>query len=244
MSLIKQIRLQQLIEGINVHNLVSMIRIAETAERYDDMCYLVKQLVISTSENNVDLDVEQQNLFSVAFKNVVGSKRASWRTLSGGFDNVDCKLLDAYKNIIGNEIETKCLEVIDLLQSHLIKNNTNHFYYKMTSDYYRYLSEVCENEEYENKCEHYTDKAMECLNKLSVIHPTRLGLSLSYAMMYYEILKQPEKACDIAKKAFDDAIEHLDELITLNDLQYKDSTLIMPLLRDNLTLWTSDMDEK
>ncbi len=39
-------------------------------------------------------------------------------------------------------------------------------------------------------------------------------------------------------KAFDDAIAELD---TLNEDTYKDSTLIMQLLRDNLTLWTTDM---
>lgn len=42
----------------------------------------------------------------------------------------------------------------------------------------------------------------------------------------------------LAKAAFDDAIAELD---TLNEESYKDSTLIMQLLRDNLTLWTSDM---
>merc|ERR1712217_678532 len=41
----------------------------------------------------------------------------------------------------------------------------------------------------------------------------------------------------LAKQAFDDAIAELD---TLNEDSYKDSTLIMQLLRDNLTLWTSD----
>lgn len=42
----------------------------------------------------------------------------------------------------------------------------------------------------------------------------------------------------MAKAAFDDAIAELD---TLSEESYKDSTLIMQLLRDNLTLWTSDM---
>lgn len=42
----------------------------------------------------------------------------------------------------------------------------------------------------------------------------------------------------MAKGAFDDAIAELD---TLSEESYKDSTLIMQLLRDNLTLWTSDV---
>lgn len=56
-------------------------------------------------------------------------------------------------------------------------------------------------------------------------------------MFYYEILNSPEKACSLAKTAFDEAIAELD---TLSEESYKDSTLIMQLLRDNLTLWTSD----
>jgi len=71
-------------------------------------------------------------------------------------------------------------------------------------------------------------------------HPTRLGLALNFSVCYYEILKEPEKACELAKKAFDSGIAKLD---TLNDASYKDSTLIMQLLRDNLTLWTSEQEE-
>ena len=58
------------------------------------------------------------------------------------------------------------------------------------------------------------------------------------SVFYYEILNSPERACRLAKAAFDEAIAELD---TLSEESYKDSTLIMQLLRDNLTLWTSDV---
>jgi len=73
--------------------------------------------------------------------------------------------------------------------------------------------------------------------ELPPTHPIRLGLALNFSVFYYEILNSPDRACHIAKQAFDDAIAELD---TLSEESYKDSTLIMQLLRDNLTLWTSD----
>merc|ERR1712145_26251 len=75
-------------------------------------------------------------------------------------------------------------------------------------------------------------------SKMQPTHPIRLGLALNFSVFYYEILNSPDRACRLAKAAFDDAIAELD---TLSEESYKDSTLIMQLLRDNLTLWTSDM---
>ncbi|KAM2884205.1 hypothetical protein COP2_011547 [Malus domestica] len=71
-------------------------------------------------------------------------------------------------------------------------------------------------------------------------HPIHLGLALNFSVFYYEIMNSPERACHLAKQAFDEAIAELD---TLSEESYKDSTLIMQLLRDNLTLWTSDLPE-
>jgi len=76
--------------------------------------------------------------------------------------------------------------------------------------------------------------------ELAPTHPIRLGLALNFSVFYYEILNSPERACHLAKQAFDDAIAELD---TLSEESYKDSTLIMQLLRDNLTLWTSDLQD-
>lgn len=92
-------------------------------------------------------------------------------------------------------------------------------------------------------------KALEAYNAASSIagsdlpptHPIRLGLALNFSVFYYEILNSPDRACHLAKQAFDDAIAELD---TLSEDSYKDSTLIMQLLRDNLTLWTTDQPEQ
>jgi len=237
-----------LVADLDIKKLVELVRVAETAERYEDMCKFVEKLVKMKSKNGEDLDVDERNLLSVAYKNVVGAKRASWRTLAGGFDDADEELLKKYKTIVENELEAICNEVIDLLTEHLCKNvkgngdETEVFYLKMCGDYYRYLSEFkTESDEIKKNAEKYYKEAMEVAEaNLNETHPTRLGLALNFSVCYYEILKEPEKACDLAKKSFDAAIEKLD---TLNDASYKDSTLIMQLLRDNLTLWTSSQDD-
>ncbi|KAF6750734.1 14-3-3-like protein 2 [Ephemerocybe angulata] len=79
----------------------------------------------------------------------------------------------------------------------------------------------------------------------SPTHPTRLGLVLNFSVFYYEILNRPDRTCYLAKQAFDkQAFDGaIAELGTLSEESYKDSTLIMQLLRDNLTLWTSDMQD-
>ena len=76
--------------------------------------------------------------------------------------------------------------------------------------------------------------------ELAPTHPIRLGLALNYSVFLYEVQQKSDEACNLAKQAFDDAIAELD---TLDEESYKDSTLIMQLLRDNLTLWTSDADD-
>ena len=73
---------------------------------------------------------------------------------------------------------------------------------------------------------------------LKSTHPIRLGLALNYSVFYYEILNSPDHACKLAKAAFDSAIADLDGL---EEDEYRDSATIMQLLRDNLTLWTSDL---
>jgi len=231
--------------SLDAPQLVELVRVAETAERYEDMCKFVKALVQNKTSKGQDLDVEERNLLSVAYKNVVGTKRASWRTLSGGFDDADEALIEKYKGIVENELENICKEVISLLADSLLKtvsgkkDETEVFYLKMCGDYYRYLAEFRQtNDSYKEKSKEYYQKALDVAqDHLPETHPTRLGLALNFSVCYYEILKQPEKACELAKKSFDAAIEKLDGL---NDSNYKDSTLIMQLLRDNLTLWTSE----
>merc|ERR1711878_9236 len=124
-----------------------------------------------------------------------------------------------YKTIIEKPLEKICKEIIVLLTDSLCKtvqgngDETEVFYLKMCGDYYRYMSEFKEDQEYRDNAEKFYKKAMDVAEaNLNETHPTRLGLALNFSVCYYEILKEPEKACDLAKKSFDAAIEKLDNL--------------------------------
>jgi len=225
--------------------LVFMARTAETAERYDDMCKIMRELVVTSSQE--ELTVEERNLLSVAYKNVIGSRRAAWRTLNAGVDEGKYDdLVVAYRKQVEVELSDVCLDVLDLLENSLVKwstkeNEARVFYLKMTGDYYRYLAEFVTDKGYESKNADFNKQAQEISTKvLDPTHPIRLGLALNYSVCFYEILKDKKAACELAKSAFDQAISGLDKL---PEASYKDSTLIMQLLRDNLTLWTSESNQ-
>merc|ERR1711979_174043 len=86
----------------------------------------------------------------------------------------------------------------------------------------------------------YEDAQAVAEKDLAVTHPIRLGLALNFSVFQYEVLSKPDDACKMARTAFEEAIAELDNVA---EHSYKDSTLIMQLLRDNLTLWTSDQEE-
>lgn len=176
---------------------------------------------------------------------MIGARRASWRTLNVD-EYKDNPLVQEYKSQVEQELDAICQDVLSLLNDILIKNNPEEnesrvFYLKMAGDYYRYLSEFIAKKGYDQLAASMYGQAMNIANdKLAPTHPIRLGLALNYSVCYYEILKDKEKACDLAKTAFDQAISKLDQL---SEESYKDSTLIMQLLRDNLTLWTSEAQD-
>lgn len=244
---------QQWLNAMSREDLVYMAKLAEQAERYTDMCYCMGLVV----EKNPVLSVEERNLLSVAYKNVIGAHRASWRIISSieaktakssGADNQDkLKMVSEFRKEVEGELEKTCRKIITLIADDLLsKNSTDKestvFYHKMSGDYHRYLAEFKTGEEKnqatENSKEAYNAATLAAKDLLPT-HPIRLGLALNFSVFYYEIVGKSETACELAKTAFDAAISELDNLA---EDSYKDSTLIMQLLRDNLTLWTSEVD--
>ncbi len=77
-------------------------------------------------------------------------------------------------------------------------------------DYHRYLAEFTTTEKRKDSA----DKSLEAYQAatevaatdLAPTHPIRLGLALNFSVFYYEILNSPDKACQMAKTSFDEAI--------------------------------------
>eukprot|EP00037_Helgoeca_nana_P038232 m.19484 g.19484 ORF g.19484 m.19484 type:complete len:246 (-) comp9967_c0_seq1:159-896(-) len=223
---------------------VSQAKLAEQAERYDDMAASMK----TVTEMQSELSNEERNLLSVAYKNVVGARRSSWRVISSIESKSDPSkqgIAMTYRMKIEEELKEICNQVLALLDGHLVPKastpESKVFYLKMKGDYYRYLAEVADADSRQatvDKSKAAYEGAFDISKtEMAPTHPIRLGLALNFSVFYYEINNAPAEACALAKAAFDDAIAELD---TLNEESYKDSTLIMQLLRDNLTLWTSD----
>jgi len=233
---------------------VYLAKLSEQAERYDEMKDCMKLAAASQAETGEDLSVEERNLLSVAYKNAVGSRRASWRIVSSveqketsKGNTANAELARDYRVKVEKELNMICDEILSLLDKHLIQENTpgepKVFYCKMKGDYYRYIAEFSEGETKTKSADNAKiayDQALEVAKKdLPVTHPIRLGLTLNFSVFHYEVLNNPDEACRMAREGFEEAIAELDNV---SEESYKDSTLIMQLLRDNLTLWTSDQE--
>ncbi|KAA0038707.1 14-3-3 protein 7-like [Cucumis melo var. makuwa] len=237
--------------------LVYSAKLAEQAERYEEMVEEMKKL----AKLNVELTVDERNLLSVGYKNVIGARRASWRILSSieqkettKHNEKNVERIIGYRRGVEDELSKICSDILSIIDQHLLPcssaGESTVFYHKMKGDYCRYLAEFKSGDERKQVADQSLKSYEASLfpaasaianSDLSPTHPIRLGLALNFSVFYYEILNSPERACHLAKQAFDEAIAELD---SLNEESYKDITLIMQLLRDNLTLWTSDLADE
>lgn len=146
----------------------------------------VRALVNRVWDANLDLSSEQRNLFSIAYRNAVGDRRASWRqpVAEGKF----AELGTEFKGIVISELTEICNEVLSLLSERLLQPKSGTlpaqsriFYTKMAGDYHRYLSDAAPGGGHDKLASQLYDEARDLVNKhLSPVDPIRLGLALSY----------------------------------------------------------------
>ena len=196
-------------------NLVYKAKLAEQAERYSEMKEYKSEVAKDGKAGS--LSIEERNLLSVAFKNVIGSRRASWRVIQSIADSESEQerkdILNEYRTVIETEIEDICSEILVIIDGLIEKSEDTEpkvFYLKMKGDYLRYLAEFQTGDVRKDSSHHALDAYSQASNianqDLPPTHPIRLGLAPNFSVFYYAILNSPDRACHLAKQAFDDPI--------------------------------------
>ncbi len=229
---------------------VYLSKLYEKAERFPDMVQSINKYV----ELDPKLTKEERNLLSAGYKNIISDKRSSWRLLNNlerkeeeKKNTVQSANVKEIKDKIEKELNAICAEIQSVIDKYLIPNaidaENKVFYLKLKADYYRYKCEFSNGKDFDEACanaEKVYKEAYELSNKeMPITNSTRLGLDLNFSVFYYEIKGLKEEACNIAKNAFDEAMKSLDDL---EKSRAKDTLLIIQLLKENLILWTNEMN--
>ncbi len=230
---------------------VYLAKLYERAERFPDMVKSINKYV----ELDPKLTKDERNILSAGYKNIISDKRASWRLLNSMERKEEKKNSSQIANIrevkenIERELNQICDQIQNVIDKYLLPNaldsETKVFFLKLKGDYYRYKCEFASGKDFDDACakaEKVYKDAYEIANKdIPITNSTRLGLALNYSVFYYEIRGLREEACTIAKNAFDESMKVLDDL---EKSRAKDTLLIIQLLKENLILWSNEMNEE
>ena len=191
----------------NVEEYIFLARVAEQAERFEDM---VDQLEHVLAEKGADVTSDERNLLSVAFKNLISSKRAACRTIAAIEQNPKySKFGDAlagYKNGIEQKLQDDCQRIIDMINQKVLAKpcdgEPKAFFVKMVGDYYRYIAENAKGDNLEK----VKQSALAAYNEANAItlppcNPIKLGLALNFSVFHYEAMKNHKAACDLADQS-------------------------------------------
>ncbi|BBH05755.1 general regulatory factor 8, partial [Prunus dulcis] len=194
-------------ETLSREQYVYLAKLAEQAERYEEMVSFMEKLVVGSTAAGTELTVEERNLLSVAYKNVIGSLRAAWRIVSsieqkeeGRRNEEHVALVKQYRSKVETELSAICAGILELLEKHLVPSAS-------TGDLKMAMREKTAAEDTMVAYKAAQDIA---LADLAPTHPIRLGLALNFSVFYYEILNSSEKACSMAKQDF----------LTSSEMQY------------------------
>jgi len=225
-----------------------MARVAEQAERFDDMVAYLQDVVKSKNE---DFTTEERNLLSVGFKNQIGSKRTAIRTISAIEQNPKYSKfnegLTGYKKKIEQELYKQCIDIVNIVKDECMKvaatDETKAFFYKMIGDYYRYVAECAQGDQLDTvkngALENY-QLAQTSSETLNACNPIRLGLALNFSVFHYEVMNNHKQACELGEAALSDALEKIDDV---DEETFRDAKSIIELLKENLSLWKEEEEQ-
>lgn len=230
--------------GLKEDRNVILARVAERAERYDEMADFMKE----RAENRTPLNGEERDMFSAAFKNALSERRAAIRTAvnverqeAANGNSEFAELAHGYRSKLEAELQQICNKVLTLLESVLVPENSSvealTFYLKMQGDYWRYLAEFAHGDARTRAAEQAKEaysRGMQEAHTLPTTHPVRLGLALNFSVFQHEVLLDTSGAVYTANTALSVAAEQLE---SVSEDSRQDAILTMQLLSDNLSLW-------
>ena len=224
---------------------IFMARVAEQAERFDDMVDFLKPIL---KEKSGEFSVEERNLLSVGFKNLIGGKRTAIRTIAAIEQNPKYQkfgtALGDYKKKIEHELQKDCQNIIDMIKNDGMKSQqeaeSKAFFLKMIGDYYRYMAESAQGDVLakarDGALQHYKEADIAG-KELQACNPIKLGLALNFSVFHYEVMQDNKQACVLAETALQEAMNKIDDV---DEETFRDAKSIIELLKENLTLWKEE----
>ena len=225
---------------------IFLARVAEQAEKFDDMVGFLNQAI--NAKNGEDFTIDERNLLSVGFKNQIGANRGAIRTIGAIEQNPKYQkfgdALKTYKTQIEQSLYDQCMSIVSMVKNNCISlakdDESKAFFQKMIGDYYRYVAESAA----EDKVAQVRDGALEGYGaasdhaqSLNACNPIRLGLALNYSVFQYEVMNDHKKACELGESALTEALEKIDDV---DEETFRDAKSIIELLKENLSLWKEE----
>lgn len=234
---------------------VYMAMLAEQCNRFEEMTEFLEDMLKGRDK---DLNSDERNLLSIAYKNSLTSRRTALRTVIA-YETKEKKkdnspflaYIQEYRKKIEDELTKMCNNVLSTIDIHLLKRaedaEAKVFYLKMKGDYNRYIAEyaVSDLKEKVSKgaLEAY-DLASKDSKSLTPIHPISLGLALNFSVFHYEVMGDHAKACEIAKNILDVANKEMSQIEDPEESEnHRDALSIINLLRENLDMWKMEAEE-
>ena len=228
---------------------IFLARVAEQAERFEDMVNFLEKAI--QAKSGEDFTVDERNLLSVGFKNLIGSQRGAIRTIGAIEQNPKYTkfgdALQTYKKKIESELYNICIRIVEIVKNDCLKlaqdDESKAFFQKMIGDYYRYVAESAKGDaldKVKTGAQEGYEAAHTLSEKLNACNPIRLGLALNYSVFHYEVMNDHKKACELGERALTEALEKIDDV---DEETFRDAKSIIELLKENLSLWKEEEGE-
>merc|ERR1712224_858212 len=143
---------------------------------------------------------------------------------------------------VEKELQDLCDELLNLLKKMMPKQpqgESGAFFLKLQGDFFRYIAEFTTGADRKQALDSAKEAYLKGIDVsrdfLLVTHPTRLGLSLNFAIFTAVVFKDKEEAFSIATDAYESAVSELDNI---SEEAYAACTLTLRLLKDHIEEWS------